>query len=184
MRASCSHSGCRRPEVGARQALTVVLAWLHACIGRALLASLPAVVSARGALALRRRAALAHPRLAGLRQPPAARWRHCAKTPGWTEAMLRAANAPDPAEAAHLLAIRRGFLDTLSDRAGRRRRPRAGLADCSSGGVRSGSPTRTARVVTAPSGIHDSRRQPIRRDPARVGVRRPWPLLDLPRAYP
>src|SRR5206468_4482838 len=33
-----------------------------------------------------------------------------ARTPGWTEAMLRAAKAPGPSEAAQLLAIRRGFL--------------------------------------------------------------------------
>src|SRR2546426_1125915 len=35
-----------------------------------------------------------------------------ARTPGWTEAMLRAAHAPSSAEAAQLLAIRRGFLGT------------------------------------------------------------------------
>jgi adenylate cyclase len=34
-----------------------------------------------------------------------------ASTPGWTDAMLRAANAPDPAEVAQLLAIRQGFLN-------------------------------------------------------------------------
>jgi adenylate cyclase len=35
-----------------------------------------------------------------------------ARTPGWTAATLRAANAPGPAQAAQLLAIRRGFLDS------------------------------------------------------------------------
>jgi len=99
------------PEFGARQTLTLVLAWLHACIGvhywlrfrswypRALpwlftvalllptLALLGFVVAGREVAAL-------------------------ARTPGWTEAMLRSVHAAGPAEAARLVAIRRGFLDT------------------------------------------------------------------------
>ena len=99
------------PEFGARQTLTLVLAWLHACVGvhywlrfrswypRALpwlftvalllptLALLGFVVAGREVAAL-------------------------ARTPGWTEAMLRSVHAAGPAEAARLVAIRRGFLDT------------------------------------------------------------------------
>jgi adenylate cyclase len=97
------------PEVGARHAVTLVLAWIHGCIGThywlrfrswypraapwlfsvALL--LPTLALLGFVAAGREVAARAH-------------------TPGWAEAMLRAAQAPDPAETARLLAIRQGFL--------------------------------------------------------------------------
>src|SRR5437867_11782369 len=75
-----------------------------------------------------------------------------ARTPGWTEAMLRAARAPGPAEAARLLAIRRGFLDTYLV---------ALLGVLAARGVRRLLEWRrsvritypTGRVVTAPSGF-------------------------------
>src|SRR5437867_12184666 len=75
-----------------------------------------------------------------------------ARTPGWTEAMLRAAHAPGPAEAARLLAIRRGFLDTYLV---------ALLGVLAARGVRRLLEWRrsvritypTGRVVTAPSGF-------------------------------
>ena len=98
------------PELGARQALAVVIAWLHACIGvHFWLRFRPWYPRAAPWLFA---AALLLPTLALLGFVTAGREVAArAKTPGWTEAMLRAANAPDPAEAAHLLAIRRGFLD-------------------------------------------------------------------------
>ena len=98
------------PEVGARQAITVVLAWLHACIGfHFWLRFRPGYPRAAPWLFA---VALLLPTLALLGFVSAGREVAArAKTPGWTEAMLRGANAPDPAEAAHLLAIRRGFLD-------------------------------------------------------------------------
>jgi adenylate cyclase len=97
------------PEVGARQAMTLGLAWIHACIGLhfwlrfrpwyhravpwlfAVALLLPTCALLGFSAAGREVAALA-------------------RTPGWTEAMLRGANAPDSAEAVQLVAIRRGFL--------------------------------------------------------------------------
>jgi adenylate cyclase len=99
------------PENGARQSLTVVLAWLHACIGIHYWLRFrpwyPRVVPWLFAVAL------LLPTLALLGFVAAGREvTALAGTPGWSEAMLRAAHAPGPAEAAHLLAIRHAFLDT------------------------------------------------------------------------
>jgi adenylate cyclase len=98
------------PEVGARQSVAVLLAWLHACIGLHFWLRFrpwyPRAAPWFFAVALLL-PALALLGFVSAGREVAAR----AKTPGWSEAMLRAANAPDPAEAAHLLAIRRGFLD-------------------------------------------------------------------------
>jgi adenylate cyclase len=99
------------PETGVRQAITLVLAWLHAGIGvhywlrfrpwyRRAAPWLFAVALLLPTLAL-----LGF--VAGGREVTAR-----AHTPGWTAAMMRAANAPDPAELAHLVAIRQGFLDS------------------------------------------------------------------------
>jgi adenylate cyclase len=99
------------PEVGARHAVTLVLAWLHGCIG--------AHYWARFRPWYRRAApwllcgALLLPTLALLGFVAASREVAArARTPGWTQTMLRAANAPDPPEAARLLAIREGFLQS------------------------------------------------------------------------
>jgi len=99
------------PEFGARQTLTVVLAWLHACIGvHYWLRFRSWYPRARPWLFA---VALLLPTLALLGFVAAGREvAALARTPGWTEAMLRAVHAPGPAEAARLLAIRRGFLDT------------------------------------------------------------------------
>jgi len=99
------------PETGVRQAVTLVLAWLHACVGlhywlrfrpwyRRAAPWLFAVALLLPTLAL-------VGFVAGGREVAAR-----AKTPGWTEAMMRAANAPDPGELARLVAIRQGFLDS------------------------------------------------------------------------
>ena len=97
------------PEFGARQALTLVLAWLHAAIGvHYWLRFRPWYPRAAPWLFT---VALLLPTLALLGFVAAGRdVSALARTPGWTEAMLRAAHAPGPAEAAQLLAIRRGFL--------------------------------------------------------------------------
>jgi adenylate cyclase len=97
------------PELGARQALTLVLAWLHACIGLHFwLRVRPWYPRAAPWLFS---VALLLPTLALLGFVAAGREVAArAHMPAWTEAMLRAANAPDPAETAQLLAIRRGFL--------------------------------------------------------------------------
>ena len=139
------------PEQGARQALTLVLAWLHACIGvHYWLRFRPWYPHA--ALWLYA-AALLLPALALLGFVAAGREvTALARTPGWTEAMLRAAHAPGPAEAARLLAIRGGFLDTYLV---------ALLGVCAARGVRRLLEWRrsaritypTGRVVTAPSGF-------------------------------
>jgi adenylate cyclase len=98
------------PDFGARQALTLVLAWLHAGIGvHYWLRFRPWYPRAApwlfaGALLLPTLALLGF--VAAGREVAA-----LARTPGWTAAMLSAAHAPGPAEAARLLAIRRGFLD-------------------------------------------------------------------------
>ena len=99
------------PEHGARQALTLVLAWLHACLGVHYWLRFRAwYPRARPWLFA---VALLLPALALLGFVAAAREvTALARTPGWTEAMLRAAHAPSSAEAAQLLAIRRGFLGT------------------------------------------------------------------------
>jgi len=99
------------PEFGARQTLTLVLAWLHACVGvhywLRFRSWYPRVLPWLFAVAL------LLPTLALLGFVAAGREvAALARTPGWTEAMLRAVHAPGPAEAARLLAIRRGFLDT------------------------------------------------------------------------
>jgi adenylate cyclase len=99
------------PEFGARQALTLVLAWLHACIGvhywLRFRAWYPRAAPWLFAVAL------LMPTLALLGFVAAGRdLAALARTPGWTAATLRAANAPGPAQAAQLLAIRRGFLDS------------------------------------------------------------------------
>jgi adenylate cyclase len=98
------------PEVGARQSVAVVLAWLHACLGLHFwLRFRPWYPRAAPWFFA---VALLLPTLALLGFVSAGREVAArAKAPGWSEAMLRAANAPDPAETAHLLAIRRGFLD-------------------------------------------------------------------------
>jgi adenylate cyclase len=98
------------PEVGARQALTLVLAWLHACIG--LHFWLRFRPWYRRAVPWLFAVALLLPTCALLGFSAAGREvAALARTPGWTEAMLRLANAPDGAESAQLVAIRRGFLE-------------------------------------------------------------------------
>ncbi len=139
------------PEQGARQGLTLVLAWLHACIGvHYWLRFRPWYPHAAPWLYA---AALLLPMLALLGFVAAGREvTALARTPGWTEAMLRAAHAPGPAEAARLLAIRRGFLDTYLV---------ALLGVLAARGVRRLLEWRrsvritypTGRVVTAPSGF-------------------------------
>jgi adenylate cyclase len=98
------------PEAGARQAVTLVLAWVHAGIGlHYWLRFRPWYPRAAPWLFA---VALLLPTLALLGFVSAGREVAArARTPGWSEAMLRAANAPDPVEAAQLDAIRRGFLD-------------------------------------------------------------------------
>jgi len=97
------------PEYGARQTLTLVLAWLHACIGvHFWLRFRPWYPRVRLTLFT---VALLLPTLALLGFVAAGREvAALARTPGWTEAMLAAAHAPAPAVAAKLVAIRQGFL--------------------------------------------------------------------------
>jgi adenylate cyclase len=98
------------PEIGARQAVTLVLAWLHACIG--LHYWLRFRPWYRRAAPWLFAVALLLPTLALLGFVAAGREVATrAHTPGWTEAMLRAANAPDASESARLRDIRSGFLD-------------------------------------------------------------------------
>jgi adenylate cyclase len=114
------------PELGARQALTLVLAWLHACIGvHYWLRFRPWYPRAAPWLFA---VALLLPTSALLGFVAAGREVSAlARTPGWTESVLRATHAPGPAEAAQLLAIRRGFLDAylLAPWHRRRARPQA-----------------------------------------------------------
>ncbi len=98
------------PERGAWQAIAVTVAWTHACIGlhywlrfRPWYSRLAAWLLAT---ALLLPAAALAGFVAGGREVQA-----LARTPGWTEALTRATNPPDRAEAAALVGIRSGFLD-------------------------------------------------------------------------
>ena len=97
------------PEYGVRQTLTLVLAWVHACIGVPFwLRFRPWYAPARPWLFA---IALLLPTLALLGFVAAGREVSAlARVPGWTESVLRAANAPRGAEAARLIAIRETFL--------------------------------------------------------------------------
>jgi adenylate cyclase len=98
------------PESGARQTVVLVLAWLHACIGvHYWLRFRPWYRRAAPWLFA---VALLLPTLALLGFVAAGREVAArAQVPGWSQAMLRATQAPDPAVSARLLAIREGFLD-------------------------------------------------------------------------
>jgi adenylate cyclase len=98
------------PESGARQTVVLVLAWLHACIGvHYWLRFRPWYRRAAPWLFA---VALVLPTLALLGFVAAGREVAArAQAPGWSQAMLRATQAPDPAVSARLLAIREGFLD-------------------------------------------------------------------------
>jgi adenylate cyclase len=98
------------PESGARQTVVLVLAWLHACIGvHYWLRFRPWY---RRAVPWLFAVALLLPTLALLGFVAAGREVAArAQAPGWSQAMLRATQAPDPAVSARLLAIREGFLD-------------------------------------------------------------------------
>ena len=99
------------PEVGIRHAVTLVLAWIHACIGTHYWLRFRAWYPRAAPWLFS--VALLLPTLALLGFVAAGREVAArAHTAGWTQAMLRAARAPDPAEAARLLAIREGFLQS------------------------------------------------------------------------
>src|SRR5881396_371968 len=98
------------PECGAWQAVALAAAWTHACIGvHYWLRFRPWYPRVAGALFT---VALLLPTLAlagfvaGGREVAA-----LARTPGWTEALMRATHPPGAAEAAALGRIRSGFLD-------------------------------------------------------------------------
>jgi adenylate cyclase len=97
------------PGVGIRHAVTLVLAWIHACIGTHYWLRFRSWYPRAAPWLFS--VALLLPTLALLGFVAAGREVAArAQTPGWAEAMLRAARAPDPAEAARLLAIREEFL--------------------------------------------------------------------------
>jgi len=99
------------PEVGIRHAVTLVLAWIHACIGTHYWLRFRSWYPRAAPWLFS--VALLLPTLALLGFVAAGREVATrAHTPGWAEAMLRAARAPDRAEAARLLAIREGFLQS------------------------------------------------------------------------
>jgi adenylate cyclase len=98
------------PAHGVRQALTLVLAWLHASIGvHYWLRFRPWYPRAVPWLFT---VALLLPTLALLGFVAAGREvAALARTPGWTQAVQNATHAPSPTEVARLAAIRHGFLD-------------------------------------------------------------------------
>ena len=129
------------PEYGARQTLTLVLAWLHACIGVHFWLRFRPWYPARAPWLFA--VALLLPTLALLGFVAAGREVSAlARSPGWTEAMLRAAHAPTPRRGR----TAGGDPSELPDRlpAGRCWRScwRAASAGCRSGGARCGSRTR------------------------------------------
>ena len=98
------------PERGAWQAVALAVAWTHACIGlhywlRFRLWYPRAAVWLFATALLLPAAALAG-FVAGGREVQA-----LARTPGWTEALVRETRPPAPAQAAALLRVRNGFLD-------------------------------------------------------------------------
>jgi adenylate cyclase len=98
------------PERGAWQVVALTLAWTHACIGMHYwLRSRPwyprAAVWLLGVALLMPSAALAG-FVAGGREVQA-----LARTPGWTETLMRETRTPGPGQAAALTRIRSGFLD-------------------------------------------------------------------------
>jgi adenylate cyclase len=98
------------PERGAWQVVALTLAWTHACIGiHYWLRSRPwyprAAVWLLGMALLLPSAALAG-FVAGGREVQA-----LARTPGWTETLMRETRSPGPGQAAALTRIRSGFLD-------------------------------------------------------------------------
>ena len=97
------------PEYGLRQTLTLVLAWIHACIGvHFWLRFRPWYPRVRALLFA---GALLLPTLALLGFVAAGREvATLARTPGWAAMTLAAAKAPTGAEAARLVAIRETFL--------------------------------------------------------------------------
>jgi len=99
------------PQFGARQVVAITVVWLHACIG------VHYWLRFRGWYPRARpwlfTVALLLPVLALLGFVSAGREvAALARTPGWVPSLLARTNAPDPAEAARLLAIRQGFLNT------------------------------------------------------------------------
>jgi adenylate cyclase len=98
------------PERGAWQAVALATAWTHACIGLHYWLRFrlwyPRVVVWLFAIALLLPAAALAGFVAGGREVQA-----LARTPGWTEALMRETRPPGPAQAAALLRVRNGFLD-------------------------------------------------------------------------
>jgi adenylate cyclase len=130
------------PDYGVRQTLTLVLAWIHACIGvHFWLRFRPWYAGARPWLFA---IALLLPTLALLGFVAAGREVSAlARVPGWTEVVLRAAKAPTGAEAARLVAIRETFLNAYL---------LALLAVLLARGVRRIQEWRRAVQITYPSG--------------------------------
>jgi len=98
------------PERGAWQAVALATAWTHACIGLHYWLRFrlwyPRVVVWLFAIALLLPAAALAGFVAGGREVQA-----LARTPGWTEALMRETRPPGPAQTAALLRVRNGFLD-------------------------------------------------------------------------
>jgi adenylate cyclase len=98
------------PERGAWQAVALTAAWTHACIGvhywLRFRTWYPRVAVWLLAVALLLPAAALAGFVAGGREVQA-----LARTPGWTDALMRETRPPGPAQAAELVRIRNGFLD-------------------------------------------------------------------------
>jgi adenylate cyclase len=98
------------PERGAWQTVTLTLAWTHACIGVHYWLRFrpwyPRVAVWLFAIALLLPAAALAGFVAAGREVVT-----LARAPGWTESLLRETRHPGPADAAHLVRIRNGFLD-------------------------------------------------------------------------
>jgi adenylate cyclase len=98
------------PERGAWQAVALTVAWTHACIGLHYWLRFrpwyPRFAAWLLAAALLLPAAALAGFVAGGREVQA-----LARTPGWTEALIRATNPPDRLAAGALAGIRTGFLD-------------------------------------------------------------------------
>ena len=168
------------PIAGLRQVVVLAVAWIHGCIGLHFWLRLrpwyPRVARTiySGFLLLPVLALLG---FATAGQEVARR----AREPGFVQTVIREARLPSPAQRAVLervaYAIFWGDLGAialvLAARAVREQHSPASGRACRVSGRPRGARARR---------VHDPRGEPVRGDPARLGLRRARPLLDVPRA--
>ena len=173
-------SGSSNPVAGLRQVVVLVVAWIHGCTGLHFWLRLRpwyprfARTIYSGFLLL--------PVLALLGFAAAGREvARLAREPGFVQATIREAQLPDPAQRAVLGRVARTHL------LGRPGRDRAGAGGARDARAHPAPARRAGRLSGRPGGarparLHGARGEPLRGHPARLGLRRARPLLDVSRA--